>query len=409
MDDVVDVHTYYGREILGRGLAHFYDRGSKLNPDQWKPHPLEIESINDLRSKIKEPLVESSSPREYQGKLVSDTIKHLRDNRTGWLLMACGTGKTKTGHWVMQGLLDKGTSALVVVVTPFLHILRQFHASWAAMNRMHKIRSITGIVASCRDKYDKDDYSNYVYLAPSEVDKFVTSHTGIKFIFTTYSSLPKILHLKPMLTIYDEAHHAKSYKVFDSGMELFLTATPNKHYHAFGEIIARYNLREAVDNGYLTPYKIFVVRDPCRMSALEHIQSLAKKTIVYCSTNSEAKELHQLYSSSGARSRSFYIDCKSNQSDRDYIFSNYRKLDRAVIFNCAILGEGVDFTDCDSILISSGYVSSARVVQAMGRPLRLHEGKQCAYIFMMDDKNTSARIRAMEQYDPKVLSYLSWI
>ena len=176
----------------------------------------------------------------------------------------------------MQGVLDnlklRGDSAqeqLIVVVTPFLHILRQFHTSWAAMNRMHKIRSITGIVASCRDKYDKDDYSNYEHVDASTcaINAFM-AHQGTKFIFTTYASLPKLLYLKPLLTIYDEAHHAKSYKTFGCGMELFLTATPNKHYHAFGEIIATYNLREAIDSGFLTPYRIYIVQDQCRMAAL---------------------------------------------------------------------------------------------------------------------------------------------
>lgn len=412
MNDSVDVHTGYGRRLLGRGQAEFIHHGSKLK--NWTPFPGEKKIIQKLIEALEPFEVEDSKPRKYQAKIVKDSVDYLETYRTGWLLMACGTGKTKTSYWIMKDMIAKNDGAgVVVVVTPYLQILRQFHGSWSAMNRLHKIKSITGILASCTDRYDKDDYTNYEYLDSLKgIKKFLDYPDKVKYIYTTYKSLPKLFNLgiTPTITVYDEAHHAKINNVFGVGRELFLTATPSGSYNALGDIIANYNLNDAIDDGFLTPYSIGVLQDITDVQGLCYTQEKALKTIVYCKTNAEARDFYnnwKIYS--GYDKQSFYVDCKTNKRERTRIFKEYRAAERAVIFNCAILGEGVDITDCDSILIQSGYVSQSRVVQAMGRPLRLHKGKNLAHIFIMDDNKVNKRLEAMAKYDPSVHDHVVYI
>ena len=251
-----------------------------------------------------------------------------------------------------------------------------------------------------------------------DIEQFFGYDHPIKFIFTTYHSLNKLQNIEfptsPKLTVYDEAHHASVYRPDWGGKELFLTATPNKYYYEFGDIICNYNLRNAIDDGYLTPYDLHVFGDeghePDIVDCLSHIQVSNKKTIIYCRTNAIANELyHRWIARGGNEDSSFYISCRTGKRKREQIFSSYRNLDRALIFNCAILGEGVDFSNCDSILIHSGYSSQTRIVQAIGRPIRLCEGKDKANIYMINDEKTTSRINAIASYDPKVYDLVKYI
>lgn len=413
LNDAVDMHTSYGRRLLGRGFVDFLHKGSQV--ENWTPFPGELDLIQRIKDKC-QPGGETSVPREYQKQIIQSTVQHLNMYRTGWLLMACGTGKTKTSYWSMHSIINKnGGKGVVVVVTPYLQILRQFHSCWSAMNRLHKLKSITGILGGVTDSFDKDDYSNYEYLSTAKsIERFMDYPDDVKFIFTTYSSLPRVLQsgITPTLTVYDEAHHVKEHKMFGAGMELFLTATPHAHYRSFGDVIANYNLRNAINDGYLTPYKVGIFEDCPDVACLQFVQSQACKTIVYCLTTALAKEyLDNWLICGGDPEHSFYIDGSTSKSERHRVFDGFRQSKKAVIFNCSILGEGVDLPDCDSILIHSGYIQPGRVVQAMGRPLRLSKGKSISRIYIIGDgdRKVQARIKAMESYDPDVRKHISYI
>lgn len=414
LNDAVDKHTFYGRTYLGRTSLDFMRFGSKL--ENWYPFPGEKEIIQQITDKIDPPEVEDSIPREYQAQIVQQVTEHLTEQITGWLLMACGTGKTKTSYWCVKDLCDQekvGQKRLIVVVTPFLVILRQFYNSWAAMNRMHKIKVMSGILASCTDSFERDPYTNYEYITWKTIAQFIDLPYDTRIIFTTYSSILTLIEagVTPDITIYDEAHHLKMHKRFGCGYEIFLTATPHEYLHSYGDVMAKYNLRNAINDGYLTPYIIGVMQYDDKIECLRYIMSQHKKTIVYCKTNDEARWLRDLWELEETEIPSFFVYCKTPKRARIEIFDKYKRATTAVIFNCAILGEGVDFTDCDSIFIASGYMSPRKVVQAACRPLRLSEGKDIAGIYIYDDgdKKVNKRINGMALYDPEVYDMVSYI
>jgi superfamily II DNA or RNA helicase len=412
MNEAVDRHTFYGRKYLGRSHIDFMKYGSKL--ENWTPFPEEQDLIDSINAKLEEPEVEDSTPRQYQNTIVDTTVARLITDNAGWLLMACGTGKTKTSYWCMKKLTDimKGKQ-LIVVVTPYLQILRQFYGCWAAMHRMHKQTVMSGILASCSDTFVKDQYTNYEYINIDKLAQFMAYPEDIKIIYTTYSSLSKLVDsgIKPDFTIYDEAHHLQHHKMFHAGKELFLTATPHKFMHSFGDVLASYSLRDAINDNFLTKYTINILEEEDTTACLEYIAENNNKTIVYCSDNATAKMLYAdwIEDNPELEPQSFYVDCKTAMRKRTKIFSSYRKSPKAIIFNCAILGEGVDFPDCDSVYIHSGYVSPNRVVQASCRPLRLFPGKTMANIYITADKNVKKRLNGLEMFDHRAKEFVSYI
>lgn len=407
----VDMHTRYGKLYLGRTMADFISHGSKLQP--WTPMPGEQEMLERIRAGLVMPPVEDSKPRPYQEDLVDRAVEHFQTHSSGWLLMACGTGKTKTAYWIMRRFLDRG-DALFVVVTPYLQILRQFHSCWASMNRMHKLNTITGIVASCTDDFGKDRYSNFEYLATSRDIRRFLGYSSPKIVFTTYASLSKLKHLSPGLVIYDEAHHVSAHHLFQgqgegpgagAGMtrSLYLTATPR----GTGQVIGAYNLRNAIDDRFLTPYKVSIMQGMNVAECLSYIGQHNSKTIVYATNNAVSRQLWRLWCEQlGGEEGIYYLDCKTPRRTREETLDNFSSRDKAIIFNCSVLGEGVDLPSCDSILIYSGYSTEVRITQAMGRPLRLHRGKELANIYLIDDKKTDIRILGMSKYDPEVYNHV---
>lgn len=404
LNRAVDMHTHYGRKHLGRGMYDFLHYGSCLQKEKWTPFNEEIKIIDGLKRKYDLPKVDCSQPRSYQSSIVNKCVDSLVSKGQEWIVMACGTGKTKTSYWVHEKMQDLKDINITVIVLPFLEILKQFFECWSAMNRSKKIAYTTGILASCNDSFSKCKYSNYEYLTDGRSMDMFLKLNGKKLIFTTYQSVGKLIswNLPVDMVIYDEAHHINSRTMFKRGIHLYLTATPK-----IQGVGITYHIKDAIKDGHLTDYRVHVLPSVSNeMDYMDYIMKRNNKTIVYCSLTASAKQLYYDYMNridgSGDDIKPYYVDCKSNQDSRALIYKNFRHSRKSVIFNCAILGEGVDIPECDSIFIHSGYTSSSSVVQAVGRPLRLYPDKSIANIYMISDLNTSKRLNGIRVYDDDI-------
>ena len=72
-------------------------------------------------------------------------------------------------------------------------------------------------------------------------------------------------------------------------------------------------------------------------------------------------------------------------------------------------GEGVDIPIWDAEYIHSGYNTPHRVVQAVGRPLRLYEGKDLARVYLHQGTGQRKKVKALKVYDPLVEQKITWV
>lgn len=252
-------------------------------------------------------------------------------------------------------------------------------------------------------------------------DKDISQFKGLrskkKFIYTTYASVHKLhKHIKPDLVVYDEAHHMTNKHIFNNGIQLYLTATPG-HLNP-DSVIGKYGFTEAINDGVLTNYKINIFHIPTNDDACEYNSCLRRimndnnKLIVYCSSNLKSIELYENYNTGDDNNKDikkYHVKCTTSKSDRKQIYERFRTSQKAVIFNCSILGEGVDFPECDSVFVHSGYVSDKRVVQVAGRPLRLFDSKQVANIYILNDSKIKKRLVALNSFDSNSYSKIQYI
>lgn len=401
----VDTHTKWGKKYLGRSSLDFLFYGSKLL--NWTPFPREIELQQYfLDHYCTKPIIDNCQARYYQQDIVNKAIQHYKVRDQGWLIMACGTGKTKTSYWIHKEIHIK--PKLTVVVVPYLEILKQFFQVWSSMMYTDKSKYHVGIVASCRKDFVMTAYNTYEYLITlKNYDDFLKVKTP-KIIMVTYTGFKKLKtwNVEPDMVIYDEAHHATSKYLNISGIKLFLTATP-KFIPSSELVIDVYHLEKAIADNYLTDYKINILPEQLdEASYLDSVLDNGSKIIVYASTVKRALALMEICSFSNFKV--FSITATTLQADRDNIFKQFNNSERVVLFNCATLGEGVDLPCCDTIYIHSGYNSKSRVVQAFGRPLRKYDGKTQANIFI-HSKKANVKINHIMFYDSNVENKVVWL
>ncbi len=76
----------------------------------------------------------------------------------------------------------------------------------------------------------------------------------------------------------------------------------------------------------------------------------------------------------------FHITGASPTSERSKILRDFAKSKRSIITNARCLTEGVDVKNIDCVLFADPRRSSIDIVQAIGRALRIFEGKQFGYV-----------------------------
>lgn len=263
------------------------------------PHNFFKNIINTLDNK-KELKCVPKSPYKHQQSCIDNVINYFNANTKGYLINACGTGKTLTSYWIDKELDNK----LTVFLVPSLYLLSQFAKDIInqSYSENKKIKMLLigsdNDVDECDDKIDGEldmltdstDISNI--LKKNKIKKII--------IVCTYQSSEKLIagcklaNVIPDFAIYDEAHKTvgQSGKQFnlllnDANLvikkRLFMTAT-EKNYNGkidddsvismnnvsqYGEKIYSYNTGQAINDKILTDYCILSL--VCTQNEIETI------------------------------------------------------------------------------------------------------------------------------------------
>jgi len=224
---------------------------SYLSPEEMHKAYLEWKGlVNKNLSALEYPLHISGTkrPRAYQETAIKDVVESItKGKKTTLLTMATGTGKTFTSFQVVWKLVKSKS--------------------------MHRVLFLTDRVILRDDAYSRDFEPFGEARHKIEGGNF---NKNRDIYFATYQTLftndlyKQIPHDFFDLIVIDECHRSRYgdwgavLEQFSSARHLGMTATPKREdnidvYEYFGEPVFEYSLGQAIDDGYLVPYKIYKV------------------------------------------------------------------------------------------------------------------------------------------------------
>ncbi|MGY8868372.1 MAG: EcoAI/FtnUII family type I restriction enzme subunit R, partial [Methylophagaceae bacterium] len=263
----------------GHGIYE-YDMESDIGVEiESYPTPQELYQRvqGDNPQKIKmlsEPLIQEGSmiPRYYQKLAVQRAIGAIADgNKRVLLTLATGTGKTFIAYQIVRKLLnlkwrvdgkEQQPKVLFLADRNILvdQAINTFNSIEAQIVKVDgkEIKKRNGIVPSAAN----------VYFA---IYQAITGGANDEEILEYYKQYPKDFF---DIIIIDECHRGSANDEgswrrvldhFEDAVHLGLTATPKRDdnvdtYNYFGKPVYEYSLKEGINDGFLTPYKVKRVR-----------------------------------------------------------------------------------------------------------------------------------------------------
>lgn len=423
--------------------------------------------ISQTNNEIKK-LMNKSKPklREYQ----NDALKKWIDNNyNGIFSMATGTGKTYTALSCFDRLIYDKNDLLTVIACPQLHLITQ----WESAIKEFKYGGKCIIVSGDNKKWKKELLRTIADLMGSEKNAVVLTSFD-KFSDEDFMRTIK-LHSGETFLIVDEVHGIGSYKYrrgfldVNYDYKLGLSATPQIEddlertelvYDHFGGIVYEYNLKKAIEEGFLTPYyyhPIFVdLTDEEQKKYKElsiHIARLLGKNnikpndekkldsyirqrrnlinkaknklvlfreflndhrdikdlIVYCADNNHLNEIKLILDEYGISNHKFTGEEETKkingESERDIILDLFVEGHYNVLCAMKCLDEGVDIPSIKHAVLLASTMNSRQHVQRRGRILRKYPGKNIAniydFIVVPNLKNESQSVKKIFESERK--------
>jgi type I restriction enzyme, R subunit len=373
-------------------------------------------------------------PRYYQQNAIAKTLEAISEKKDRILLtLATGTGKTAIAFQIAWKL---------------------FHAKW----NLRRDRSRSPRILFLADRniladqafnsFNAFDEDALVRIRPSEIKKkgIIPKNGSVFFtIFQTFMSGPDD---SPYFGEYpedffdfiviDECHRggAKDESTwraimdyFSPAVQLGLTATPKRDvnidtYHYFGDPVYSYKLKEGINDGFLTPFKLKEIsttideytytteddvdgeidvvreyveadfnriieikeREAYRVKLFMDMINQNQKSLVFCSTQIHAAAVRDLINQYASSKNSNY--CHRVTADDGHIgeqhlrdFQDNEKSIPTILTTSQKLSTGVDAPEIRNIVLMRKVNSMVEFKQIVGRGTRLFDGKDYFTIF----------------------------
>ena len=196
-------------------------------------------------------LTGSKRPRAYQETAIKRVIENiLNRDKTTLLTMATGTGKTFVAFQIIRKLMKSKKFSRVLFLTDRIMLKDQ------AYNEFEPFREGS---SDPRCKIEGGDFNK-------NRDIYFSTYQTL-FTNELYKKIPADFF---DLIVIDECHRSRFgdwgivLDHFPNAYHLGMTATPKREdnidvYEYFGEPVFEYSLGQAIEDGYLVPYKIYKV------------------------------------------------------------------------------------------------------------------------------------------------------
>jgi superfamily II DNA or RNA helicase len=234
---------------------------------------------------------------------------------------------------------------------------------------------------------------------------------SIQTLARRYQRLPQ-----PDFMIWDEAHHCPSksyvtlYNQYPKAFHVGLTATPWRLDGSgledfFKTMVCGPSVSWLIENGFLSKYKLFA---PCNINtdgihkrmgdfvkselalavdkpsitgdAIKHYTKLChgKRAVVFAVSVEHSKHIVAQFNAQGVPAE--HVDGETEQGDRDSALNRFRDGKTLILSNVELFGEGFDLPAIEAVVMLRPTASLGLFLQQCGRGLRVHGGKDTAYI-----------------------------
>ena len=369
----------------------------------------------------------SNQPRYYQIVAVNKAIEAISSGRKRVLLtLATGTGKTFIAYQIVYKLFqsrwnldsaDRRPKVLFladrnVLADQAINTFNPFEKDLVKING-EEVRRRNGVVPTNANIFFA------IYQAIAETEN----------IGGYYKQYPADFF---DLVIVDECHRGSANEegswreildYFGGAVQLGMTATPKRNdnvdtYRYFGEPVYEYSLKQGINDGFLTPYKVkrittnideYVVSSEDKVVSGEHQQqiyeltdferkiviparteliaktilehiSVMDKTIIFCVDQQHALTMRDMINKHKNVSDPHY--CVRITSDEGEVgrqlLERFRDNDKDIPVICTtsqMLTTGVDARNVRNIILVRNILSMVEFKQIIGRGTRLFEGK----------------------------------
>jgi type I restriction enzyme R subunit len=378
-------------------------------------------------------------PRFYQQIAVQKTIEAIADNKDRILLtLATGTGKTYIAFQIVYRLFQSKWNRENKERRPKILFLADRNVladqAYNTFNPLEKdiirlngkeIKNRGGKVPTNANVFFAiyqsiaDNKNRVVEISQEESEDDVTGY---------YRQYPKEFF---DLVVIDECHRGsandesswrKILEHFDSAVHLGLTATPKRDdngdtYKYFGDPIYEYSLKDGINDGFLTPYKVKRIQtnideykfDPndiitgeleeniikleqfekqviipkrtelLAKTILENINQM-DKTIVFCVNQKHALDMKVAIDTYKTIKDSNYcvrVTSDEGEIGREFLeaFQNNDKDIPTILTSSKMLTTGVDAKNVRNVVLTAPIRSMTEFKQIIGRGTRVYEGK----------------------------------
>mgnify|MGYP001563702549 CR=1 FL=1 len=327
--------------------------------------------------------------RDYQAHLIDEAREHIRAGCNAVLIQSpTASGKTVLIAHMLRHATSKGYRAWFVV-----HRRELVKQSVATLTEAAGLD--VGIVAAGFPGNRKQN----------------VQVCSIQTLRGRQSMLPD-----PSLIIWDECHHVAAgswseiFTTYSRAAHIGLTATPERLDGVglggwFKELVTGPTVTELIDDGWLSPFKIFAPPGPdvsavhimagdynrkelssvmdgsaIMGDVLTHYRKLAngKRMVLFAWSISSSIDLAARFCAAGIAAE--HVDGTTSMDGRDAAMERFRRGQTLVLTNVDLFGEGLDVPAIEAVALLRPTQSLMLYLQQVGRALRPAPGKDYAVI-----------------------------
>ena len=326
--------------------------------------------------------------RAYQKDLINEASEQFRHSRSVLMVLPTGGGKTAVAGEISRRMAKRHSDRKCI-----------------ALYLVHRAELLDQTVKTL-SKFGLGEMVGTIARDMPEV-RWMPLQVGM--IQTVVKRMERMDWLNPMVIFIDEAHHARAAtweKVlnhFPKARRIGLTATParldNKGLGKFFESMCEGpGIRELIEEGYLADYKVFAppptidmrkmnkkkqdeaVTGPVISSSIKAFERHAKNRRVIHFAVSVRHSHEFVRQLRGIGIKAEHVDGETPGNLRAEIMRRFEEGITQVVSNVDLATEGVDFPECDCIIIAKYTTSLTRYRQMVGRALRPKEDGREALI-----------------------------